>query len=105
MKIPIKLGKDTIEIQEFLDGDERIALIDGRFYRFWAIPNSDQFYCMVQIGNHQRSIKGTRDQILEKIAQIHKIYQDYENRVRNSKEVAQRDRDRRLNDLSEPSKQ
>lgn len=101
-KSPVKVGKETFEIQEFVDGDERVLQIDDRFYRAWSIPGSNRFYCMVKVGDHPRSIQGTRDQILELLARVHQIYRDYENKVRNQKELAQRDRDRRLNELSNP---
>jgi len=103
-KLPIKIGNETLEVQEFSDGDERVVKIDDRFYSLWAIPGSDRFYTMVRVGGHQRSVQGTRDKILEVLARIHKAYQAYESRCRNAKEAAQRDRDRGLNDLAESTK-
>jgi hypothetical protein len=103
-KVPIKIGNETLEVQEFSDGEERVVKIDDRFYNLWAIPNSDKFYTMVRIGGHQRSVQGNHDKILEVLARIHKSYQAYESRCRNSKEAAQRDRDRVMNELAESIK-
>ena len=100
-KIPIRLGTDTWALQEFADGDERVVKIDDRFYSLWTVPNSDLFYTMVRIGNHQRSIQGTHDRVLEALIRIHKLWRDYEGRCRSAKDSAQRDRDRLLNDLTE----
>jgi hypothetical protein len=100
-KLPIKSGNETLEIQEFVDGDERVVKVDDRFYAVWAIPGSDRFYFMIKVGKHGRSIQGTHDQLVEMLTRVHRIYRDYENRVSNSKDAAQRERDRLLNELAE----
>jgi len=100
-KLPIQADGKTIEIQEFSDADERIVLIDDRFYRLWKIPDSDLFYFMVKVRENPRSIRGTHDKCIELLVRVHSIYRQYDNRVRKSKEDAQRLRDKLLNDLAE----
>jgi len=102
-KYPVQHGNKTIEIQEFVDGDERVFLLDDRFYRVWRVPGEgpEKFYTMVKIGKHPRSLQGTHEKLIELLVKIHMTYRDYENRVRRSKEGAQIQRDRELNEIAE----
>lgn len=83
------------------DSNDMIVAIDDRTYTLRRAEQPDVFYLMVRIGGHQRSLRGNVTVMLETIARLHCLYRDYDNRVRKLKEEAQRQRDRRLNELAE----
>lgn len=102
MKIPIRVDDKELLYETFINPNSHdmiVALEDRTYTLRRAEP--DVFYLMVRVGGHQRSLRGDATAMLQMVARLHCIYRDYDNRVRRLKEEAQRQRDRRLNELAE----
>lgn len=107
MKLPLEIDgvqllyeMFTRSVPESSGAQDRIVAIEDRTYRLRAADDGT-FYTMFRIGGHQRSIRGSLDQMLRVVGLQHVIYHRYENRVRKLKLDAQRARDRQLNELAE----
>lgn len=100
-KFPITIGDQSVEVQEFSDGDQYIIAIDERTYRVRPAADPGFFYFMLKIGGTQRSLKGTLRQLCESIVGVHLTYRSYDKRVRRLKEDAQRARDKTLHEIAE----
>lgn len=105
MKIPLKIGDTTVTYECFtnVESQDRVVCIDERTYRLHALGD-DEFYMMLRVGGHQRTLRGPLPELLRAIAQIHLTYRQYDTRVRRAKEDAQRTRDHALNAAAESLK-
>ena len=102
-RFPVELGDGkVIEVREFVDGEDRILVINDRHYRVYK--GNEGHYFMLKISGMQRSVRGSLDDLRILVARVHSIYLQYDNRVRKSKEEAQRTRDRALNEIAESAK-
>jgi hypothetical protein len=108
VKTPLKIDDRTELMYRVFTAEnhDKIVAIDDRFYQVRFAGDTKPgdppvYYTMVRIGPHQRSLRGSLEDMILAVGRIHAVYRDYENRVRRLKEEAQRERDRRLNGLLE----
>ena len=99
-KFPINIGQETVELREFDDGDDHIAVIDERHYRVHHTNDGKQYF-MTKIRGASKPILGTAEQIRHALASVHLAYKKYERTVQKRKEEAQRVRDAALSKIVE----
>ena len=102
MKVPIKVDDTVVVYESFVDDDSQdcIVAIEDKTYRIHSVSDG-VFYTMLRVAGHQRSLRGSLDDVVLAVAKVHLAYRRYETRVRKSKEEAQRARDRDLNAIAE----